>query len=294
MSGSCPAPAFPNSAWMWSASTRTSAKIDALRKGRMPIFEPGLEQMVAENVRAGRLTFSTDLASAGQIGRCRIHRGGHAEPARRRPCRSELRLCRGRGDRPGDRRLYRGGDQVDRAGGHRPRGRAHHPQRAPDAEFDVVSNPEFLREGSAIGDFMRPDRVVIGTDSGTRARRDAATVSRPLSDRDADRLYRHRDVGADQIRGQHLPRGEDHFHQRDRRLCARRSAPTCMTCRVASGWTAGSVASSFIPARAMAARASPRTRWPLCRPPAPPARRCASSKPWSPSTTSARRPWRRA
>ncbi len=77
-------------------------------------------------------------------------------------------------------RLHGGRHQVDRAGRHGRRGRADHPRRrGPDAKFAVVSNPEFLREGAAIDDFKRPDRVVVGTDDED-ARERMRELYRPL------------------------------------------------------------------------------------------------------------------
>jgi UDPglucose 6-dehydrogenase len=80
-----------------------------------------------------------------------------------------------------DRRLHRDRHQVDRAGRHRRRDRGdHRPQGPPDAQFAVVSNPEFLREGAAIEDFKRPDRVVVGTDDD-RAQAVMRELYRPLT-----------------------------------------------------------------------------------------------------------------
>ena len=88
------------------------------------------------------------------------------------------------------RGLHRRGHQVDGAGGHRRRGRGDHPEVRPDAEFAVVSNPEFLREGAAIEDFKRPDRVVVGAED-ERARAVMREIYRPaVPQRDADPVHR--------------------------------------------------------------------------------------------------------
>lgn len=155
-------------------------KLAALRAGKMPIFEPGLEQLVAENVAAGRLTFGADVAEAVN--------GAHAvfiavgTPARRGDGHADLTY------------VYAAVEQVARAlNGYAVivtkstvpvgTGRRVHEiirQVRPGLEFDVASNPEFLREGSAINDFMRPDRVVIGCE-GSRARAVLQEIYRPLS-----------------------------------------------------------------------------------------------------------------
>jgi UDPglucose 6-dehydrogenase len=144
---------------------KDAAKIESLRQGRMPIFEPGLEQMVAENVRAGRLSFSTNLAESVKGAEAVFIAVG--TPSRRGDGHADLSY------------VYAAAKEIAQAitgyavivtkstvpvGTGREVARIVRETR-PDAEFDVVSNPEFLREGSAIGDFMRPDRVVIGTDS---------------------------------------------------------------------------------------------------------------------------------
>ena len=113
------------------ASTRTPARSSGCAAGVMPIYEPGLEALVARNVRGG---------AAALHGRRPPRRSREADAvfiavgtpvaARRRPRRPDLRLRRRRGDRAAARRLHGGGDQVDRAGRHRRRDRGDHP-RAP-------------------------------------------------------------------------------------------------------------------------------------------------------------------
>jgi UDPglucose 6-dehydrogenase len=146
-----------------------AAKIDRLRQGEIPIYEPGLEDLVRANMRAGRLTFSTDLAAAVAgaeavfiaVGTPSRRGDGHADLAYVFAAAREIaRAMSGYTAVILKSTVPVGtGDEVE----------ALIRQERPDAAFDVVSNPEFLREGSAIGDFMRPDRVVIGT-TADRAR----------------------------------------------------------------------------------------------------------------------------
>jgi len=154
-------------------------KLDALHEGRMPIYEPGLEKLVAENVTAGRLAFTGELPQAvAGVEAVFIAVG---TPTRRGDGHADLRY------------VYAAAEQVAQAltgyaviitkstvpvGTSRRIAEIVRAAR-PDAEFDVASNPEFLREGSAIGDFMRPDRVVIGTES-ERSREVLRTLYRPL------------------------------------------------------------------------------------------------------------------
>ena len=139
-------------------------RLSALREGRIPIYEPGLDRLVAENVTAGRLTFGDDMAAA-------IKGADAVFLAVGTPSR--------RGDGQADTSyVYAAVEQIARvAEGYTvivtkstvPVGTGREIARivratCPDLDFDVASNPEFLREGNAIADFMRPDRVIIGTD----------------------------------------------------------------------------------------------------------------------------------
>ena len=154
-------------------------KIARLNKGQLPIFEPGLEDMVESNEESGRLSFTTDLAGAVDgadavfiaVGTPSRRGDGHADLSYVYAAAAEIAAAlNGYTVIVTKSTVPVGtGDEVERI------------IRAarPDANFDVVSNPEFLREGSAINDFMRPDRVVIGTAS-ERAREVMRQVYRPL------------------------------------------------------------------------------------------------------------------
>ena len=155
------------------------ARLAALSEGRMPIYEPGLDRLVTENVAAGRLSFSDDLAAtvAGAeavfiaVGTPTRRGDGHADVSYVNAAAEQV-ACALTGYA-----VVVTKSTVPVGTGRRI---AEIMRRTrPDLPVDVASNPEFLREGSAIGDFMRPDRVVIGTDS-ERARDVLRRLYRPL------------------------------------------------------------------------------------------------------------------
>ncbi len=141
-------------------------KVARLKEGQIPIFEPGLEEIVRRNHAAGRLSFTTDAAEGVAHGRIQFIAVG-TPPDEDGSADSEVRPRGGHHHRRGHDRAQGGGDEVDRPGGHRRQGARPHGRGAGGegrrAGFDVVSNPEFLKEGSAVADCMRPDRIVIGT-----------------------------------------------------------------------------------------------------------------------------------
>jgi len=140
-------------------------KIELLKRNVMPIYEPGLDELVAANVKAGRLSFTTDLKGAVETADAVFIAVG--TPSRRGDGYADLSYVYAAAEEIADSLdgytvivnkstvPVGTGDEVEKI----------IRKRRPDAKFDVVSNPEFLREGSAINDFMRPDRVVIGTES---------------------------------------------------------------------------------------------------------------------------------
>ncbi|MGN6583568.1 MAG: UDP-glucose dehydrogenase family protein [Rhizobiaceae bacterium] len=156
-----------------------SAKIEKLRAGEIPIFEPGLDALVAQNVKAGRLSFTTDLAFAIKsadvvfiaVGTPSRRGDGHADLSYvYAAARSIAASASGFTVIVTKSTVPVGtGDEVERV------------MREANSGIDVavVSNPEFLREGSAIDDFKRPDRIVVGADD-ERARDVMAAVYRPL------------------------------------------------------------------------------------------------------------------
>ena len=154
-------------------------KIARLQGGEVPIYEPGLDELLARSAADERLTFSTDLVAAVAgadavfiaVGTPSRRGDGHADLAYVHQAAREIAAALN-------------GYTVIVTKSTVPVGTSREVARIvrearPDADFDVASNPEFLREGSAIGDFMRPDRVVIGTDS-ERAREVMRQIYRPL------------------------------------------------------------------------------------------------------------------
>src|SRR3974390_1702488 len=158
---------------------RDADKIDALKRGQIPIYEPGLSDLVSTNMRAGRLKFTTVLAPAVSEANAVFIAVG--TPSRRGDGHADLSFVY-----DAAREIARAlegftvvitkstvpvgtGDEVERI---------IHEQR-PDCACAVASNPEFLREGAAIQDFKHPDRIVVGTNQ-SRAREVMSEIYRPL------------------------------------------------------------------------------------------------------------------
>jgi UDPglucose 6-dehydrogenase len=158
---------------------KDAGRIASLSKSELPIYEPGLPELVARNAAQGRLSFSTDLK--GAVGEADAVFIAVGTPSRRGDGHADL-TCVQEAAREIAKALTRftivvtkstvpvgTGDDVERI----------IRETRPDAQFAVVSNPEFLREGAAIRDFKHPDRIVIGTDNA-RAREVMAEIYRPL------------------------------------------------------------------------------------------------------------------
>ena len=158
---------------------KDAGKIAGLKAGKMPIYEPGLEDLVGNNVRSGRLSFSTDLQASVKgadavfiaVGTPSRRGDGHADLTYVHDAAREIAEAM-------DHYTVVVTKSTVPVGTGREVARLIRETR-PNADFDVASNPEFLREGSAIGDFMRPDRVVIGAESDL-AREVIRRLYRPL------------------------------------------------------------------------------------------------------------------
>jgi UDPglucose 6-dehydrogenase len=158
---------------------QSSEKIEALLKGQIPIFEPGLDDLVARNVKNGNLAFATSMLPAIKEAEAVFIAVG--TPTRRGDGHADLSYVYAAA-REIAQNISRYTVIVTKSTV--PVGTGHEIARLvrdtnPKAEFDVCSNPEFLREGSAINDFMRPDRVVIGCES-ERAASVMKALYRPL------------------------------------------------------------------------------------------------------------------
>src|SRR6187551_3737591 len=167
---------------------KDAGKIEALRRGEIPIFEPGLDALVASNVKAKRLDFTTDLS--GPVAEADAVFIAVGTPSRRGDGHADLSY------------VYAAAKEIAAAlSGFTvvitkstvPVGTGDEVERLileanPGADVAVASNPEFLREGAAIRDFKHPDRIVVGT-SDERARKAIGDIYRPLSLNQAPVMY---------------------------------------------------------------------------------------------------------
>jgi UDPglucose 6-dehydrogenase len=176
VSGAC----FADFGHVVTCVDRDEAKVAALKRGEIPIFEPGLDELVAANVRGQRLFFSQDIGEAVRgaevvfiaVGTPSRRGDGHADLSFVYSAAREIAAALDgftvvvtKSTVP-----VGAGDEVERIIA----------ESRPDADFVVVSNPEFLREGAAISDFKRPDRIVVGT-TDERARAVMSEIYRPLN-----------------------------------------------------------------------------------------------------------------
>ncbi|HYF22591.1 MAG TPA: UDP-glucose/GDP-mannose dehydrogenase family protein [Caulobacteraceae bacterium] len=176
VSGAC----FADFGHVVTCVDKDAGKIERLERGEIPIFEPGLDQLVAQNVRAERLFFATDASEAVRqadavfiaVGTPSRRGDGHADLSYVYAAAEEIAgLMDGFTVVVTKSTVPVGtGDEIERI----------IKEKRPDADFAVVSNPEFLREGAAINDFKRPDRVVVGTED-ERAREVMRELYRPLN-----------------------------------------------------------------------------------------------------------------
>ena len=150
------------------------SKVDALRRGEIPIFEPGLESMVQANTAAGRLRFDSDPAAGIDHGELLfIAVGTPSDEDGSADLQYVLKVAETIGTHMQEPKIIVDKSTVPVGTGDQVRAKvqATLDARGSSLDFDVVSNPEFLKEGAAIGDFMKPDRIIIGTQNPASAAR---------------------------------------------------------------------------------------------------------------------------
>ena len=171
VSGTC----FSEFGFQVTCIDKDEAKIARLKKGEIPIYEPGLDDLVRRNLEAGRLCFDTDTER--HVGQADVIFIAVGTPTRRGDGHADLTYVFAAAEEVA---AHLSGYSVIVTKSTVPVGTGRQLQDViakanPQADFDIASNPEFLREGSAINDFMRPDRVVVGTESDR-----AITIMRQL------------------------------------------------------------------------------------------------------------------
>jgi UDPglucose 6-dehydrogenase len=245
---------------------KDAGKIERLSRGEMPIYEPGLGQLVASNMAAGRLRFSTDLNSAVAGADAVFIAVG--TPSRRGDGHADLSYVFAVAAEIGDALQQNGNERtVIVTKSTVPVGTGRRVERILQkalgaGRFDVASNPEFLREGSAISDFMRPDRVVIGTES-EHARTVLRGLYRPLYLLETPIVFTALETAELIKYAANAFLATKITFINEVPIFARRSARMSRTLLAASASMAASAANSCMPGQASADRASRRTarRW---------------------------------
>lgn len=158
-------------------------KIDKLLRGESPIYEPGLSEMLRNNIKAERLSFTTDPQQAADFGKFQfIAVGTPPDQDGSADLQYVLSVAQGIGERINDYRIIVNKSTVPVGTADKVRATVQQAltKRQLELEFDVVSNPEFLKEGAAISDFLKPDRIIIGADT-EQARMDMRALYAPFN-----------------------------------------------------------------------------------------------------------------
>ena len=183
---------FSEFGWTVACVDKERARVDSLNRGEIPIYEPGLDDLLARNVAAKRLTFTQDLAQA--VTGADLVFLAVGTPMRRGDGHADLSYVFSAVE---DIAPHLSGFTVITTKSTVPVGTSREIERRlkglrPDADFAVCSNPEFLREGSAIQDFTHPDRVLVGCDE-PRARAVMERLYKPLALRNAPLMFVNRE-----------------------------------------------------------------------------------------------------
>jgi UDPglucose 6-dehydrogenase len=179
---------FSEFGWNVTCTDKDADKIEQLRRGSVPIYEPRLEELLERNLRNGRISFSTELAPA--VGKADLVFLAVGTPMRRGDGHADLSFVFKAVE---ELAPHLDGFTVIATKSTVPVGTSREIERRlkqlrPDADFAVCSNPEFLREGSAIYDFTHPDRVLVGCDE-ERARLLMERLYKPLALRNAPVMF---------------------------------------------------------------------------------------------------------
>jgi UDPglucose 6-dehydrogenase len=183
---------FSEFGWNVACIDKDPSKIEQLKKGRVPIYEPRLDELLERNLRQGRIRFDTDLASS--VGEADLVFLAVGTPMRRGDGHADLSFVFQAVE---ELAPHLKGFTVVTTKSTVPVGTSREIERRirairPDADFAVCSNPEFLREGSAIYDFMHPDRVLVGCDD-ERAKEVMERLYKPLALRNAPIIFVNRE-----------------------------------------------------------------------------------------------------